>query len=175
MICGAMIGRPEPSEFSEYYLNYINAVNGDDPVAELEDQFKKMQETFSEISDERSLHRYAPGKWSIRQLVSHISDAERMFVFRAMWFARGFETALPSFDQEIAARGAEAERLSWASNVQELQDVRLATISFFRNLPETAWLRSGIASDKRVSVRALAFIVAGHAAYHLDRLRKDYL
>jgi DinB superfamily len=170
-----MIGRPESTEFAEYYLNYINAVKGEDPVTGLEEQCKETQEIFSEISDERSLHRYAPGKWSIRQLVNHISDTERMFVFRAMWFARGFDTPLPSFDQEIAARGAEAERLSWASNVQEFQNVRLATISFFRNLPEAAWLRSGIASEKRFTVRALAFITAGHAAYHLERLRKDYL
>jgi hypothetical protein len=170
-----MIGRPQPTEFAEYYLTYINEVTGDDPVAALEDQFKEIQETLSGISDERSLYRYAPGKWSVRQVLNHITDTERVFVFRAMWFARGFEIPLPSFDQEIAARGAEAERLSWASNIQEFQNVRLATISFFRNLPEAAWLRSGIASDKRVSVRALAFITAGHTAYHLARLRKDYL
>lgn len=170
-----MIGRPQPTEFGEYYLRYINEVTGDDPVTVMEDQCKEMQDVLSGISDEQSLHRYAPEKWSIRQVLNHITDTERVFVFRALWFARGFETPMPSFDQEIAARAAEAERISWASNLQEFHNVRLATISFFRNLPEAAWMRSGIASDKRVSVRALAFITAGHTAYHLVRLRKDYL
>ena len=130
---------------------------------------------FSEISEEKSLHRYAPEKWSIRQVLNHVTDTERAFGFRALWFARGFESPLPSYDQNVASSGAEADLVSWAAHVEEFRRVRLSTISLFRNLPSQAWTRSGIASDNRFTVRALAYIIPGHFAHHVSVLRERYL
>jgi hypothetical protein len=150
-------------------------VSGDDVLAAIESQLPETVTFLSGISEEKSLNRYAPDKWSLRQLLSHVTDTERAFAFRAMWFARGFDSPLASFDQNIAAAGAEADRISWAEHVEEFRRVRLATISLFRNMPAEGWSRSGIASDNRVTVRALAFIIAGHVEHHLGIVRERYL
>jgi len=170
-----MIGRPQSTEAAAYYFRYIDCVTGDDPVALLQDQVEELLSFLSGISEQKSLHRYAPEKWSIRQVLNHVTDTERAFAFRALWFARGFETPLPSYDQNIAASGAEADSVSWAAHVEEFQQVRLATISLLRNLPEAAWMRTGIASDNRFTVRSLAFITAGHLAHHVGMIRERYL
>jgi len=169
-----MIGRPESTEVAPYYLTYINQVTGDDVLATLESQLPDSLAFFSTISEEKSLHRYAPDKWSIRQVLNHIGDTERAFTFRALWFARGFDTPLPSFDQNIAVAGAEADKRSWASHIEDLRRVRLATLSLFANLPPEAWLRRGIASDNPFTVRALAYIAAGHVTHHVRILRERY-
>lgn len=170
-----MIGRPHPSEATPYYFNYINQVYGDDGMSVMESQIEESSAFFSSISEEKSLYRYAPEKWSIRQVLSHITDAERTFAFRALWFARGFETPLPSFDQDTAVAGAMADKTSWAAHIEDFRHVRAASISLFRNLPEEAWARTGIASDNRFSVRALAWIIAGHLTHHVVILRQRYL
>lgn len=170
-----MIGRPESNEAAPYYFTYINQVKGDDPAGTMESQLEEALSLFSGISEEKSLYRYAPEKWSIRQVLNHVSDTERSFAFRVLWFARGFETPLPGYDQNIAAAGAEADRVAWADHVEEFRRVRLATISLFRNMPPEAWLRRGIASDNPFTVRALAFITAGHVTHHLAILRERYL
>jgi hypothetical protein len=170
-----MRGRPQESEAASVHWKYIDKVEGEDPVAVLERQLGEALELFAGISEARSMFRYAPEKWSVRQVLSHVTDTERAFTFRALWFGRGFGGALQSFDQEIAAAGAQAERVSWAAHVEEFRQVRLATVSLFRNMPQEAWLRSGVASGHMVSVRALAFIAAGHAAHHLEILWERYL
>ncbi len=170
-----MIGRPQESEAAKYYFTYIDEVRGEDPLSVMVSQLDEVEQTLAGVSEERSLYRYAPEKWSIRQMLNHVTDAERAFVFRALWFGRGFETPLPSFDQDTCARGAGADSVSWHAHLEEFRNVRHATISFFRNLPSDTWLRSGIASDNRFTVRALAFIIPGHVAYHLARLRERYL
>ena len=103
-----MIGRPETSEAAPYYFNYINQVDGDNPIRLIEGQLDQALSILSAIPEQKSLHRYAPDKWSIRQVVSHLNDTERVFAFRAMWFARGFSDPLPSFDQNIASDAAGA-------------------------------------------------------------------
>ena len=108
-------------------------------------------------------------------MLSHVSDTERVFTFRALWFARGFEAPLPSFDQHIAVQGAKADAISWAAHIEEFREVRQAAIYLFRNMPEEAWNRRGIASDKPFSVRALAYLIPGHMAHHLTLLRTRYL
>src|SRR5690349_15860239 len=162
-----MTGRPEAQEAAPYYSVYIDQAPGDDPLTLIERQLDECLSIFAGISEERSTYRYAPDKWSIRQLLNHITDTERAFAFRALWFARGFDAPLPGYDQDIAAAGAQADRVSWADHVDEFRAVRLSTISMFRNLPPEAWMRSGIASEKLFTVRALAFIIPGHAAHHL--------
>jgi DinB family protein len=170
-----MIGRPQPTEAAPYYFTYINQVTGDDPVATIDRQLDESLTFFSAISEEKSLYRYAPEKWSIRQLLNHVTDTERAFTFRALWFARGFDTPLPSYDQNIAAASAQADAISWAAHLEEFRGVRLSTISLFRNMPPEAWTRSGIASDNRFTVRALAYIIAGHLTHHINVLRERYL
>ncbi|MBI3406514.1 MAG: DinB family protein [Acidobacteria bacterium] len=167
--------RPQSDEAAPYYFTYIDKVTGDDPVRSLEAQLDQSGPFFKQISEEKSLHRYAPGKWSIRESLNHINDAERLFAFRAMWFARGFELPLPSFDQTIAVRHAEADRTAWAAHIEEFCRVRSSTLSLLQNLPEEAWGRVGIASDNRFTVRALAFIIAGHLNHHIGVLRERYL
>jgi hypothetical protein len=167
-----MIPRPESTEAAPYYFAYINQVAGDDPLAALETQLK--ERLLSAISEEKSLYRYAPGKWSIREVLNHVTDTERAFAFRALWFARGFDTPLPSYDQNVSAAGARADQVSWAAHVEEFRRVRLATISLFGNLPAEAWTRSGIASDNRFSVRALAYLIPGHFAHHVGVVRERY-
>jgi len=170
-----MNARPQATEAAPYYFNYIDKVIGDDVIATLENQLPEYAAFFSGISEQKSLHRYAPDKWSIREVLSHLNDAERVFSFRAFWFARGFETAMPSFDQNVAVANAAADQIAWATHVEEFRRVRLATVSLFRNLQPEAWTRSGIASDNRFTVRALAYTIAGHLTHHGNIIRERYL
>lgn len=166
---------PQPGEAAPYFFKYIDLVQSDDVISVLQRQLDETIPFLLGISEERSLHRYAPEKWSIRQALNHVSDTERVFLFRAFWFARGFEGPLPSFDEKVSTAAARADEISWARHVEELRACRLATLTFLRNLPAEAWTRSGIASDNPVSVRALAYIVAGHLAHHVAILQERYL
>jgi hypothetical protein len=170
-----MIGRPQPDEAAPYYFTYIDQVSGEDPLARMLTQLEECTQLISTISEDKSLYRYADGKWSLREVLNHLSDTERVFAFRALWFARRFKTPLPSYDQIIAAEGAQADAISWSAHIEEFRSVRLATISLFQNLPPEAWERIGIASDNCFSVRALAFLVPGHVAHHLRIVRERYL
>jgi hypothetical protein len=170
-----MIGRPSANEAAPYYFNYINRVSSDDIVPVLQSQLEETLPFLRSISEEKSLFRYAPEKWSIRQMWGHVNDAERVFLMRALWFSRSFDTPLPSFDQDIAVAAAHSDAISWTRHVEEFSEVRLATISFFRNLPEDAWTRKGIASGNPFTVRACAYVVAGHVAHHAAVLREKYL
>lgn len=171
-----MMTPPERSEAAGYYFTYIDCVPRDaDIVKLLETQVPETLPFLNDISDEQSLHRYAPDKWSIRQVVSHLSDTERMFVFRALWFARGFDSPLPSFDQDVAVAGARADERPWRDHIEEFRAVRGATVAFFQHLPPDAWMRRGIASGNPFTVRALAYICAGHLTHHVRILADRYL
>jgi len=170
-----MLTRPDRSEAADFYFTYIDKVPEGDVRRLLADQAADVLTLLRGISDERSLQRYAPGKWSIREVVSHMNDAERVFSFRAFWFARGFETPLASFDQEVAVPLAFADAREWGSHLDEFAAIRAATVALFGEMHESAWNRRGIASGKPVTVRALAYISAGHVAHHLDVLRTRYL
>jgi hypothetical protein len=167
--------QPQPNEAQEYYFPYINLAPTDDIVSFLNDQFKQIMPFLESISEEQSLYSYAPGKWTIRQLLSHLNDGERLFLGRALWFARGFTDPLPSFDQDIAVAGAGANDVPWANLVEEYRTVRLGTLSFFQNLPADAWMRTGVANDNPFTVNALAYIIGGHVAHHLNVLKERYL
>src|SRR5215217_8283892 len=139
--------RPQNTEAADYYFKYIDLVNSDDVVAAFRDQLGETVRFLEGISEEQSVKSYAPGKWSIRELLNHVNDGERLFLSRAFWFARGFQDALPSFDQDVAVQMAHANDTSWAQLLEEFKNVRLATISFFNNLPAEAWRRTGVASE----------------------------
>lgn len=170
-----MIGRPGPDEAVPYYFKYIDRIQTEDVVAKLESQIDEALSLFRGVTEEKSLERYGQDKWSVRQVLNHVNDCERLFVFRGMWFARGFDSDLPSFDQEVAAAGAPSDGIPWASHVEEFRGIRQSTVAFFRHLPPEAWMRSGIASGNRFTVRALAYIAAGHLAHHSAVLREKYL
>jgi hypothetical protein len=171
----ATMTTPDRTEAAEYYFTYIDQVGPGDICAVLQTQADETVAFLRSISDERSLYRYAPDKWSIRQTVGHVNDAERVFVFRALWFARGFDSPLPSFDQNVAVSTAYSDERSWQSHVDEFRAIRAATLAFFENLPDDAWMRRGVASGNAVTVRALAYIVAGHVAHHMKILHERYL
>jgi DinB family protein len=167
--------RPTTNEAAPYYSKYIDLITGEDIVPVLERQMGETVEFLEGIGEEQSLHSYAPGKWTIREVLNHVNDGERLFSGRAFWFARGFQDALPSFDQDVAAQQAHANNTSWPELIDEFRNLRLATISLFKNLPDEAWSRSGVASDNPVTVRALAYIIAGHVAHHTSVLHEKYL
>ena len=169
-----MIAVPDRTEAADYYFTYINQVQGD-LLGILEAQSDETTTLLRGVSEEQSRYRYAPDKWSIREALGHVNDAERLFVFRAFWFARGFDSPLPSFEQDVAARAARADERTLSSHLEEFRSIRAATLSFFRSLSEEAWMRRGMASGNPFSVRALAYITAGHVVHHNRILRERYL
>lgn len=170
-----MRGRPEPNEAVEHYWKYINRVQGDDPIAALDRQLKEAMPFLEGIPEQKSSFRYAPGKWSMREALSHVTDTERSFAYRALWFGRGFRTPLEGLPENEAAEAARADRIRWAAHIEEFRQVRLATISLFQHMPEEAWSRSGIVSGNLITVRALSFLTTGHADHHLAIFRQRYL
>ena len=167
--------RPDSTEAAEYYSTYINQVGDGDIREILASQTPHAVAMLRAISEERSRYRYAPDKWTIKQVQGHINDTERMFTFRALWFARGFDSPLPSFDQDIAVRTAGSDDRSWSTHVDEFESIRAATLALFGHLPAEAWPRRGVASGNPFTVRALAYITAGHVNHHLRILRERYL
>lgn len=170
-----MTRKPERTEAAAYYFKYIDRVGDGDVVSLLATQMEETTRLLAPITEEKSLYRYAADKWSLRQTLSHVTDTERLFLFRAFWFARKLEAPLPSFDQDVAAAAAGADDVAWAAHVEDFRTVRASALSFFRGLPQEAWTRMGIASDNPFSVRALAYIIAGHADHHAAIVRERYL
>lgn len=170
-----MTNRPHRDEAAEYYFKYIDQVPDGDILATLERQQDDVLGLLGAVPEEQSLHAYEPGKWTLREVVGHLNDCERLFVFRAFWFARGFDTPLPSFDQQVAVDAARANDVGWASHLNEFRAVRESTRAFFQQLPDEAWIRSGVASGNPFSVRALAYLAAGHVAHHMAIIRTRYL
>ncbi len=167
--------RPDRTESADYYFTYIDKVPDGDIVATLNAQTTQVLSWLRGITEDQSRHAYAPGKWTIKEVLSHINDTERVFVSRAMWFARGFEAPLPGFDQDVAVQYAGANARSWQSHVDEFAAIRASSLAFFRSVPAEAWLRRGIASGNPFTVRALAWITTGHVAHHMGVLRERYI
>lgn len=170
-----MRGRPDEKEFDAYFAAYIGKVEGDDPLAAMERQMAEWLPVLEGIAPERTLERYAPGKWTMREVLNHIADTERVFAYRGLWFARAFASELPGFDQDVGVVGAKADAIAWPALIEEFKRVRAATVMLFEHLPAEAWMRAGVANQKKMTVRAVAFIIAGHAEHHLGMLRDRYL
>ena len=166
--------RPEPTEYADFYANYISQVPGSDALSVLEAQRVQMLQLFAGRSERDGSFRYAPGKWTVKEALGHITDTERIFTYRALRIARGDQTPLPGFEQEdFVKNGAFGER-TLAGLAEEFALVRGASLALFRSFPEEAWTRKGVASQKEVSVRALAFITAGHQIHHRLILEERY-
>lgn len=166
--------RPAPTEHAEFYANYIAKVPGTDVLGVLEAQRLQMLQLFTGRTERDGNFRYAPGKWTVKDVLGHVTDTERIFSYRALRIARGDSTPLPGFEQDDYVRdGAFGER-TLANLAEEFGAVRSASVALFRSFPEAAWERRGIASQKEVTVRALAFITAGHQMHHRIILEERY-
>ena len=168
-------GKPEASEYAPYYGQYISLVQGNDVVQALEEQISATVDLLSALTESQGNHRYAPDKWSIKQVIGHLSDAERVFSYRAMRIARADRTPLASFEQNDFVANGPFEHSRLADLVDEFASIRRATVHLVRQLDEAAWTRRGTASDKEMSVRALAYIIAGHELHHRGVLKEKYL
>lgn len=167
--------RPERSEAAEYYFHYIDLVPDGDIVRTLASQRDEAMAYLERIPEGRAGYRYADDKWTLRDVVGHLNDTERLFAARAFWFARGFDTPLPSFDQNVAISTGGFGARTWRSLIDEFAAVRDASITFFAGLPEAAWERRGIASGNPFTVRALAYLIAGHVTHHVRIVDERYL
>ena len=170
-----MLPRPAPSEYSSYQANYISLVPDGDILETLRSEFATTLALLNTISEETSLYRYAPGKWSIRETILHVSDSERIFAYRALRLSRGDETPLPGFEQDAYVETSAADARSWQSILAEFAAVRQSSIELFRNFPPEAWTRSGLASGYYITVLALAYLIPGHELHHRRILRERYL
>jgi hypothetical protein len=167
--------RPEKAEYPTYCEGYVSRVPDGDIVATLGKQLEETLALVGSIPEARGDFRYAEGKWSIKELIGHVIDSERVFAYRALRFGRGDATPLSGFEQDDFVRGADFDKRSLSDLASEYEHVRRATISLFANLDERAWNQRGAANDNEVSVRGLAFIVAGHERHHVEILRTRYL
>ena len=166
--------RPEPTEYDAFYANYISQVPGSDAVGVLEAQRVQMLQLFAGRSERDGSFRYAPGKWTVKEVLGHITDAERIFTYRALRIGRGDQTPLPTFEQDDFVRNGEFGKRTLTGLVEEFAAVRGASLALFRSFTEEAWPRRGVASQKEVTVRALAFITAGHQIHHRAILEERY-
>lgn len=169
------IGRPDTTEYLSYYGKYISMVPDDDILAVLESQMEDTAGFLGTIPESQASFRYAPDKWSIKELVGHVIDGERVFAYRALRFARNDKTPLPGFEQDDYVRNGAFDNCRLSDLAAELKSVRQATLFLFKHLDEDAWKRRGVANDDEVSVRALAYIIAGHELHHREILRTRYL
>jgi len=170
-----MIAPPQPSEYNPYYGRYLALVQGNDLTTVLDEQIVNSLQCLRGIGEEKSLHRYEPGKWSIKEMLGHVIDAERIFSYRALRFARNDQTPLPGFDQDPYVTAAAFDSRPWAGLIDEFEQVRRSTISFFRGLAPEAATRSGKANDSVMSVRAAGYVIAGHELHHMGVLRDKYI
>lgn len=167
--------RPDSSEYAPYYGTYISKVPDGDLLRTLEEQDEQTMALLSGVPESRGNFAYAPSKWTLKEMVGHVADAERVFSYRALRIARGDTIPLPGFDQDpwVPTSGAAARTL--ADLLGELRVVRASTLMLLRHLPQAAVTRIGTASDKPVSVRAMAWIIAGHERHHIGIIRERYL
>ena len=169
--------RPDPNECLPYYHGYINELpEGDiDIIQTLSTQIEETCGLLQDLGEEQALHRYAEGKWSIKDIVGHLIDAERVFAYRALSFARQDPSELPSMEQDDWVKTAQADRRSLDDLLEELRRVRLSTVSLFESMDEEMSLRTGTASGCEFSVRTFPYIIAGHELHHQRILKERYL
>ena len=170
-----MIHRPDDTEYLSYYHRYVSLVPEGDIVVTLAKQNEETLALLRHLSESQGGFRYAPGKWSIKELVAHVSDAERIFAYRALRFARADETPLHGFEENDYVRNGSFDSFPLAEIVSGFDSVRRSTVSLFRLMPAEASTRRGKANHAEISVRALAHIIAGHELHHMNVLRTRYL
>ena len=168
------IPRPQPGEYAPYTTEYFDLVPSDDVLTHMRRCLETTPAFFRHIPEDRLSKPHRTGEWTVKQILLHMSDDERVYVYRALRFARNDLTELPSFDQDVVAAHSDADNRSLTSLLDEYDTVRRATLSFFESLPTEALTRVGIANGNPMSVRAAAFHIAGHELHHLDSIRTNY-
>jgi hypothetical protein len=167
--------RPDSTEYPPFYARYVALVPESDVVGALKDSGRELITTLEAIPAARGGFRYGPDKWTIREVIGHLIDAERIFGYRALRLARADATPLPGFEENDYARSAGSDARTLADLVDELRIVREGTVRLIASFPDEAWTRRGVVNGREVSVRALAYITAGHGRHHLGVLRERYL
>jgi hypothetical protein len=167
--------RPDETEYIPYFGRYISLVPEGDILEVLSRQIDETLALLRDVPESRGGHRYAPDKWSIKELVGHMIDSERIFSYRALRFARNDQTPLPGFEQDDYIKNGSFDDYPLSELASELESVRRATLFLFRHLNDEAWMRRGLANDSEASVRALAYMIAGHELHHREILRSRYL
>ena len=169
-------GIPDPGEYSDFFAGYVaKARPCSDPVQKLEEQLADFWALLGPLDEKMQLHRYAPGKWSVKEMVGHIIDTERIFAYRALRIGRADQTPLPGFDENPYVEASEAEVCNWRALLEEFTHVRTSSGLMLARMPEAAWKRTGTASGAAISMRAMVHVMIGHVAHHMDILRERYL
>lgn len=167
--------RPASTEYAPYYQKYIDLVKGDNPIKALQDQIIAMQAFLSEIPEEKENYRYAEGKWSIKEVIGHLTDTERVFGYRALCIARKDKTKFPGFEENDYVANGNFQKRSFYNLVHEFNLVRESHLALFKTFDEEALSQVGTANNLPISVRAIIFIMAGHELHHLNVIRERYL
>lgn len=170
-----MLQHPNESEYPEYYKPYVSLVPEGDLLTILKDNLDQITELFAAISEENSLFRYAENKWSIKEVLGHITDTERIMSYRLLRVGRGDKTALAGFDENFYVKGAQTDRLPLKAILEDFIATRKGTITLIQNMPETAWTNKGIANGTEITPRAIAYIIAGHETHHRNIITERYL
>ena len=168
------VGRPEADEIPSHYVGYIKRVPEHDPVMVCAAQIEETATLLRGLSETQAMYRYGRGKWSIKEVVGHLTDIERIMAYRALRIARGDTTPLPGFDENAYVPVAKFDGRSLADLVGELRTARAATLSLLRTFDADAWRRRGTASGKPISVRALGYMIPGHERHHVEILKTRY-
>ncbi len=166
---------PEPNEYAEFYSGYIKVIPHDNAIKLLEDGRDELQSLIRSLPEERGSYSYAEGKWSIKEVLGHIADVERVHSYRAMCFARGESKSLPGFEQDDYVRAADFNKRSLDSLADELKFLRNANIALFKSFDEETLMRKGLSNNYEFTVRAYIFIIAGHELHHMKILKERYL
>jgi len=169
------MNRPEKNEYAAFYETYVSLVEETDIIYALHKQSSELQNLLIGVSEEKENFRYAEGKWSVRELLGHLIDGERVFSYRALRISRDDKTPLASFEENSYIANSNFSRVKLADLIEEFSLLRASNVLFFKNLSDEAWFRSGTASEATVSVRALAYIMVGHVRHHANILRERYL
>jgi DinB family protein len=168
------IPRPTADEAAPFYHGYIARVTGENIGEQLKQQLDRVELLFRGVDDAVGLFQYAPGKWSVKEIIGHLSDTERIFAYRLLRISRGDPAPLPGFDENAYVPAGAFDERALTSLVEEFRSVRLGTITLVEGVPLVAWTRRGQASGKSISSRAIAYILVGHVAHHLAVLEERY-
>jgi len=169
------MSRPQPAEYDPYYQKYVGLVPEDEIVPALDGQTDELDKLFDGVPEEKGTFAYADGKWTLKEVLSHLIDGERMFAYRVFRIARGDKTPIEGFEQDGYIENSHANRRTFSELLNEFRLLREANVLFFKNLETGDWVRTGTANNVEISVRSLAWIMVGHIRHHTAILRERYL
>jgi len=167
--------RPQQGDYAEFYDSYINLVEGDDIVKVLEKQLQTSEKFYSSITEEQSNYSYANGKWTVKEVIRHVIDTERIMAYRALAFARGEKQSLPGYEQDDYIANSNTAERRIEDLLSEYRTLRASNIVLFKSFVEKELIRKGTAAGSKVSVLSLAFIIAGHELHHINVFKEKYL